>query len=176
MNNSEYRNLINPDTYTGQVFQNEGASGLLRYLNEPQSYRVMTVAADWGIVKKSDFLLGKLGHHALILLAGNRTCEWTPNKTDVANAQVTQNAHRMVATGRQIEKIWQTHLELSPKYHRTGELFDKNGEGYLSYMPFKNDCFTYVDRVLVASNEPPIQFSRTANSIMDFAKNFSFFK
>lgn len=176
MNNIEYRNLMDPNTYTGQVFQSEGPGGLLRYLNQPQTYQLRTVAADWGFLSKNDSLVGKVGHHALIVLPGSRTCEWAPNKTDVENTQITQNEHRKVATGKQIEKIWQTHLELSPKYHQKGEWFNKNGEGYLHYRPFTNDCFTYVDRILKANNQAPIKLSRIADSIIDFSKTFSFFK
>jgi hypothetical protein len=159
------------NSYTDQILASQGEAGLSEYLSKPQTYQIITVAADWGVLKNGDALLGQFGHHALILLSGNRVCEWTPNKTDITKAQITQIEDRMVSTGKELEEIWQTHLKLAPKYHRNGKMFDKNKEGYLHYLPFKNDCFSYVNRILSENNQRPTELTRTANSIVKFAKN-----
>ena len=71
------------------------------------------------------------------------------------------------ATGKQIESMWRTHCKLIPKYRQWGNL-DSSPEGFLHYMPFKNDCFTYVDRVLTENNQAPLQVDRLSPTTYAF--------
>jgi hypothetical protein len=102
-----------------------------------------------------------LGHHALIRLPGRRICEWADKerRTWEGHLSSMSQLELRTATGKQIENMWRTHCKLIPKYRQWGNL-DSSPEGFLHYMPFKNDCFTYVDRVLTENNQAPLQVDR----------------
>jgi hypothetical protein len=127
------------------------------YLTREHPYTIATIPADWGILSANSPLLGKLGHHACIKLPGQRICEWTPTPT--AWSQAESGVEVRTATGATIEKMWQSHLEMAPRYHQLG-LFTP--EGYSKYRPFTNDCFNYVDRILTDNNQPTTKLSRTS--------------
>ncbi len=133
--------------HTKKIIDEKGIDGLIEYLNEEQAYEVATVAATWGLGKESPFA-GQLGHHVCIKLPGKRVCEWSVNgetKYDEKNSQVEVR----FAPGRVIEDIWRKHQELGPKYNSW-----EGAEGFLSYRPFKRDCFSYVQRLLTETGEP----------------------
>ena len=129
--------------------------GLYEYLTEEHKYTIATIPADWGILSGNSSLLGKMGYHAYIKLPGQRICEWAPTPT--AWDRVESGVEVRTATGATIEKMWQAHLEMAPRYHQTG-LF--TSEGYSKYIPFVNDCFTYVDKILIDNNQKPTKLSR----------------
>lgn len=156
----EYKQLINPETHTGQIIAKQGVPGLLRYMNTNQMFFVATTPTTWeGILSlsKDSLLLGKVGHHAFVVLPGDRTCEWCSKKSDIK--EFSQIEIRL-AKGKILEQLWQKHLALAPKYHCLGNVFDPNKAGYLHYRPFLNDCFVYVNRILKENGLPETQLSR----------------
>lgn len=162
---NEYKSIFNTESYTGKIFQEEGVPGVLRYLNLPNAYAVVTTAADWGFLDKNSPYLGKMGHHAIILLSGNRICEWSKGGTDLLNKEFSQEEWRIVTKGKIIEQIWKTHLELSKCYNQLGKICDIEKEGYIHYMPFYNDCFSYVNRVLKENGQKETELKRALNRL-----------
>jgi hypothetical protein len=69
------------------------------------------------------------------------------------------------AKGLVIEKIWLKHNELSPKYQSLGSLTSAP-EGLIHYRPFKNDCFTYVDRILTETDQPTTKLVRHEDKVI----------
>lgn len=150
--------------YTSKIFEEKGMLGLLNYLNKDQKFVAATIAADWGgIIKPSSSFLGQLGHHAFIVLPGNRICEWSSDATDSKKKYSQQGDVRRVS-GKVIEKIWETHLKLMPNY-LTWNMASKT-EGFSNYRPFKNDCFSYVDRLLVENNQQPCRLERIEKGVI----------
>ena len=137
--------LKNLSAYTRKIFQEKGEKGLYSYLNTRQMYTVASSASMWSPPK------GELGNHAVIMLPGSRVCEWSP-RPFVPGTPLTQLEARF-ATGREIERIWQTHLTLSPKYQKIGSI-GSFPEGLIHYVPGTNDCWSYCDSVLVRSGQP----------------------
>lgn len=154
--NNEYSSLLDPNSYTGEIAQKEGISGLLRYLNSPQYYAIATVPTDWNCIQKTSFLFGKVGFHAFIRLPGQRQCEWTMHPTDW-DAECHQIEIR-TATGKVIEELWNTHKALYPLFHKVGDPISR--EGYFGYFPFVNDCHTYINLILTSSNQPESKLKR----------------
>ncbi len=178
----EFKKIIDPTTYTGKILEQGGIPEVLRYLKNLQPYSIATTGADWGVFGKDSIFLGKLGHHCFIILPGHRICEWTPTKTNLENTVLSQEEQRF-AMGKAIEKLWNLHLKFSPSYHTLGNLWDNNNEGYLHYFPFKNDCFSYVNRLLRESNLLETHLNRifienaptSKNQIIDTEKVISLF-
>lgn len=92
-----------------------------------------------------------IGHPIYLGLPGERICEWTPTPWE-GDRKMTQIEQRF-ATGERIERLWKTHRALAPSYHYWRERGSRMD--YINYFPFKNDCHTYVNRILEASGEKP---------------------
>ena len=143
------------NAYVVWLAENKGYDAFVDYMTKPQFFQVVTREAKW-------LNLINIGHHALLRLPGDRKCEWSPTPRDVPVNQWTQLELRQ-ATGGTIERIWQTHQQLETSYHSIS--------GFLSFEPFTNDCFTYVDRLLTATGERPTQLTRfLAPSCASFEK------
>lgn len=135
-----------------------GLSGkkLLDYWGEEQEYRVLTEPAQWsGLAPHGSSREGLLGHHAMILLPDNRAIEYAipdsgeKNLKNAGKLHISQEERRK-ATGATLEKMWQEGTRLKKKEFSS----------LTSYRPFKHDCFTFVDRVLVSSGEKPTTLRR----------------
>ena len=149
---AELKTVLDPNTHTGKIAAKEGVVGLLKYLNTDQSYEVVGTKATWGgLVAPDSFLAGKVGHHATIVIPGGRQIE-RGAKTDLETAAITETEKR-TATGRTIEKLWQTHLTLQQESSGLG-FFNREAMGLFHYRPFESDCWTFVDRVLSDNGEP----------------------
>jgi hypothetical protein len=142
----EFKQMVDPKTFTGDIVEKKGMPALLRYLKHDQYFQIATIPSRL-----------KTAQHALIRLEGKRICEWCTRPTGW-KAPLTQLEIRK-APGKTIEKIWQTHLQLAPKYHKLSLLSD-SPEGYINYVPFKNDCFSYVNRVLTENKQSPTTLHR----------------
>jgi hypothetical protein len=168
---TEINRLFDPDSYTGQITRKDGPKALLRYLNQPQPYNILTAAATWGLPPT---IFGKkvvLGHHTLIHLPGKRIVEWAAKKSPTIWEGLLQRITQLetrTATGKQIEKMWSTHCRLIPKYHQWG-ILNSAPEGMLHYRPFKNDCVTYADRVLTENGQAPSHLNRLYNTDYAFS-------
>lgn len=143
--------------YTGQLLENEGGGALLRYLKQEQPYKVVTEQATWGgLSAPGTAMAGRLGHHAMINIPGERVVEWSARGTgrSVPSEHISQSENRS-ATGRTIENMWETHLRISAE------------EGYMrivSYRPWTNDCFTYVDKVLGGNSQVKTTLKRVTEN------------
>jgi|GEM_PF-6590103 len=158
----ELNELFDANSFTGKILQRRGPKALLRYLNRPQKYIVARVSATWIFPSsvKVNFH-GQLGYHACILLPGNRLSELEKAKNRSWEEMVPRFAEKEVryATGKQIEKMWRLDRELIPQYQKWGEPGAR--EGWRNYRFITNDCFTYIDRILQETGQPPTGLHRT---------------
>jgi hypothetical protein len=156
----ELNALFDANSFTGKILQRRGPRALLRYLNRPQKYIVAKVSAIW-IFPSSVNLHGQLGYHACILLPGNRLSELEKVKDRSFEELAPRLAEKEVryATGKQIEKMWLLDRELIPQYQKWGEPGTR--EGWRNYRFITNDCFTYINRILQETGQPPTNLHRT---------------
>lgn len=160
----EFQQITDLRTHTGRIVNRYGIVGLLNYLKSPAQLKIASEKATWaGLIKKDSPLSGRLGHHAMIILPGDedRVCEMTKQeKKHLVKSEICQLETRWV-TGKVIEDLWKSHQEMLPKQLQWG-FFSK--EGRIHYRLFTNDCFTYVNRLLIKHNLTETVLSRAPDN------------
>lgn len=126
---------------------------LKEYLEGEFEYQIVANPAGWGFPKiiLDAGLSGQLGYHLLLKLPGKRLVEWSSNPSEWESNGLTVLRN---AKGKVLERMWETHLTLQPNY-KSWKSTKNSIEGMRNYRPGKNDCHSYVNRILIESGHPP---------------------
>lgn len=159
----QFLELISRENPSGKKFMTKKTEGspdyldckvLKGYLEGEFEYEVAANPAEWNFPKKllNAGLAGKLGYHLLLRLPGKRIVEWTP---DPSPWETKGKSVKRMAKGKVLEEMWNKHLTLLPKYNSWKSTISPV-EGMRKYRPGKNDCYSYVNRILVETDQAPI--------------------
>ncbi len=136
---------LDPNTYTGKIYQEKGLEGLINYLTSDHMVHLVTLPADWGGAARR--CGGVFGHHAcLIMPEGERVYDLQVSKKTTSFEIVKE-----FITQRQGEVTNGLSLEIMALEHHS---IMKDWSLFRDYRPFLNDCFTHMEKLLKAAELP----------------------